>query len=63
MQISADKTTIVLFSTCLPGPCAWRCNGVSLACVQQAQYLGAVFGDVAGICGSFSKLQRNMLGA
>ena len=47
MQISADKTNIVVFSTCLPGPCAWRCNGVSLAWVQQAQYLGAVCMGVA----------------
>ena len=64
MHISAEKTNIVVFSACLPGPYAWCCNGGSLAWVQKAQYVGAMlFGDVAGICDSFSRLQRNMLGA
>ena len=63
MVISVDKTKVVVFCSCVPGPFEWHCGGAPLHWVQQFEYLGALFDGAHGINVTFGKLHRNMWGA
>lgn len=60
LVISVDKTKVVVFCSCVPGPFEWHCGVAPLHWVQQFEYLGALFDGTHGINVTFGKLHRNM---
>ena len=63
MQISSEKTKVLVFGSSLPGPHQWYCDGSPLEWVDKFDYLGITFAATCGLHQTFGKLQKNMWAA
>ena len=63
MQISTDKTKVLVFSQVWPGPYQWMCAGQPLEWVAQMKYLGLLFRAQQGMHVTYSHLHSKMWGA
>ena len=63
MQISTDKTKVLVFSQVWPGPYQWMCADQPLEWVAQMKFLGLLFQAQQGMHVTYSHLHSKMWGA
>ena len=63
MQLSPDKSKVMVFARPGPEACTWSCGGEPLEEVQEFKYLGLVFSTVRGLPAALTRLKQNAAGA